>query len=244
LLAGLAEKIERLVFPAVCRHCGDPFREGLSNVLCGSCYASILPDADPRCRLCGTPLPPAAFDGASLLRCRECADRTSPLEEVRCFAAYDGALRLAHHFFKFEGMSSLGPVLGRSMASIVPAEWIRWRFVLVPVPLSPDRMRERGYNPAQILAREVSLAIRIPLRETLVKIGPRKPQMELGRSERRRSPRGAFHLGAGESVPPRAVLVDDVTTTGATLEECARVLREAGCEEVRALLLGRTPAWQ
>lgn len=241
MLSLIPRKIDRLLFPALCRHCGASFRDGLSNILCRSCLDSVVPDHDPRCRRCGLPFPPGAFEGSENLRCLDCGDLESPLDEVRSFSTYEGAIRLAHHFFKFEGMPGLAGDLAGRMARALPRDGSWGGSVLVPVPLSPERERERGYNPALLLAREVSRIAALPVLEALVKVRSTRPQMKLDRSERRTNPRGAYAIRDGEDVPDRIVLVDDVMTTGSTLEECARVLRNKGCVSVRALLLGRTP---
>jgi competence protein ComFC len=240
MMFSLTKKLDRLLFPCICRHCGGTFRNGLSNVLCKDCFDSITPDSDPRCCLCGLPLPPAAFEGAAFMRCKDCRDRNSPLDGVRAFAPYDGALRLAHHFFKFEGMPSLAPILGARMAGLLADEWKGNAGVLVPVPLSPDRERERGYNPSRLLAQEILRLTGLAVAEGLVKIRSTEPQMKLDRKERLQSPRGAYALKKGFVPPANVVLVDDVVTTGATLEECARMLKKGGASEVKAVLLGRT----
>jgi ComF family protein len=174
------------------------------------------------------------------MRCKECEDRESPLDGLRAFSTYDGALRLAHHYFKFEGMPSLAPVLGARMAGSLMDGWKGTGAVLVPVPLSSDRERERGYNPSRLLAQEVSRTTGIPVAELLVKVRSTKPQMKLDRKERLKSPRGAYALKEGLNPTGNIVLVDDVMTTGATLEECARVLKKGGAASVKAIVLGRT----
>ncbi len=235
----LFRKIDGLLFPRRCRHCGGVFQEGLSNILCQSCFDLIEPDGDPRCEGCGLPLSPGSFEGSRELRCAECADRPEILRMVRAYAAYEGSLRLAHHAFKFEGMASLASVLGRCLALAVPEDWKGEGTCLVPVPLSPDRERERGYHPARLLAAEVSIRTGMPWADLLRKIRPTPPQMKLPREERRRNLKGAFSL-RGVLPDARILLVDDVVTTGSTLEECARVLKKSGAVEIGAVVLGRT----
>jgi ComF family protein len=118
-----------------------------------------------------------------------------------------------------------------------------WRDVeaLVPVPMSPERERERGYNPAALLANGLSSKTQIRTKPLLRKTRPTRPQMSLSREERSRNPRGAYQVAEGTILPAKIILVDDVFTTGSTLEECAKVLKKAGAGWVGALVFGRTP---
>lgn len=230
-----------VIFPKTCGCCGDSFKEGLSNVLCRPCFDSIQPYEDPVCGHCGIALPAGAFEDAAQFRCRDCGEVPYFLDKVRAFGPYAGALRISHHAFKFEGMESLKGDIAAKMVHAAPADFWEGVAALVPVPLSPERERERGYNPAFLLAQELSLKAGIPLRQLLVKSRSTKPQMSLSRKERFRNPRGAYQRAQGEPALPKVLLVDDVFTTGATLEECAEVLKKGGDGWVGALVFGRTP---
>ena len=137
-----------VLFPKVCDFCGQNFEDGLSNTLCSHCFQSILPFKEPVCSHCGESLHSGAFEGASILRCSDCGDGEYFLDQVWAYGKYEGALRIAHHCFKFEGMESLGSYLGDRIAFWVPEGFAEGGGVLCPVPLSPERERERGYNPA------------------------------------------------------------------------------------------------
>ncbi len=230
-----------LFFPKKCEHCGEFFDIGLSNILCRSCFETMESYEDPLCEHCGISLPVRAFEGAVLIRCKDCGDEPYFLDRVRAFGPYDGALRTTHHGFKFEGMESLKTEIARRMVRpVIPSFWDGVE-VLIPVPLSPERERERGYNPAALLADEISVQTRIPMRPILQKIKSTIPQMSLHRAERLKNPKGAYNALEQSSSIKKAILVDDVFTTGATLEECARVLKKAGIVWVGALVFGRTP---
>ena len=235
--------IRDLLFPKICQRCGEGFGEGLSNILCGACFDSISVYEDPLCGHCGISLPARAFEDARLLRCRDCGDEDYFLDQVRAVGPYEGALRIAHHGFKFEGMEALKLDLARKMVSFsIPAFWEGVE-ALAPVPLSAERERERGYNPAALLAVEISRVTRIPFKPMLRKIKSTQPQMSLKREERLKNPKGAYQLGGQGAVPLKVVLVDDVFTTGATLEECAKVLKKAGVSWVGGIVCGRTPRY-
>ncbi len=235
------EPLLSAIFPKNCGCCGDSFKEGLSNVLCRPCFDSIQPYGDPVCRHCGIPLPAGAFEDAAQVRCRDCGDGPYFLDKVRAFGPYAGALRISHHAFKFEGMESLKGDIAAKMVQAAPPDFWEGVEALAPVPLSPERERERGYNPALLLAQELSLKVGIPLRRLLFKGRSTKPQMSLSRKERLQNPRGAYQRARGEPSLQSVLLVDDVFTTGATLEECAKVLKKGGAGWVGALVFGRTP---
>jgi ComF family protein len=151
---------------------------------------------------------------------------------------------MAHHGFKFEGMERLACDLAKKMMDCtIPGFWEGVE-AIVPVPLSAERQRERGYNPAELLACEISKASQIPLKNILGKVFSTQPQMSLKREERLKNPQGAYKVLEKTVVPSKLVLVDDVFTTGATLEECARVLKNSGISWVGAIVFGRTPRHQ
>jgi ComF family protein len=231
-----------LLFPKICRYCGDPFQKGLSNVLCRVCFERTQPYEDPVCDHCGVSLPVDGFEGAVRIRCRDCKEETYFLDRVRAFGVYEGPLRIAHRAFKFEGMDRLRVDVAEQLLRSIPASFWEGVEVLVPVPLSPERERERGYNPAVLLAQELSNKTKIPIDLFLRKIRSTVPQMSLSREKRIHNPKGAY-----KSVSTRpfskVVLVDDVFTTGATLEECARAIKQTGVSWVGAVVFGRTPRY-
>ncbi len=230
-----------ILFPKDCQHCGDNFKAGLSNILCLKCFNSLKPYEDPVCDHCGASLPIRAFEDSAIYRCRDCGDEPYYLDQVRAFGVYEGALRIAHHSFKFEGMENFkSEIVGKMMGNTPETFWSGVE-ALVPIPQSPEKERERGYNPAVLLGEELSKATRISLVNLVEKINPTQPQMSLTREERFKNPKGAYQVGEGVTLPRKLVLVDDVFTTGSTLEECARVLKKAGVEWVGAIVFGRTP---
>ena len=240
LITLFTQGLTDLFFPKICQRCGERFEEGLSNILCGACFAAGSFYEDPVCDHCGVSLAPGAFEDAALLRCRDCGDENYYLDKVRALGPYEGAMRIAHHGFKFEGMESLkGPLAHKMVSTFPPAFWVGVE-ALVPVPLSAERERERGYNPAELLATEISQDVQIPLRLLLRKTKSTRPQMSLTREERLKNPKGTYQFQLQGSLPSKAVMVDDVFTTGATLEECARVLKKGGVHWVGAIVIGRT----
>jgi competence protein ComFC len=192
----------------------------------------------PRCVVCREP-GPERF-------CRECragivpaaslVSAGSSLDGRACVGAYEGPLRDAVIRLKFEDRRALAQDLGRLLAQCLE-EWREtWQpDALVPVPIHPQRRRERGYNQAELLAAAMSERCGLPVREALERAKNTLPQVGLGGKERRENIRGAFKPRMGAAPGRRPVLIDDVETSRSTLEEAARSLRAAGAHTVFAL---------
>ena len=140
------------------------------------------------------------------------------------------------HSLKYERRRSIGPPLGALMRER-GHELLRGAEVVVPVPLHPRRQYERGFNQAEDLARQLGP----PVVSLLARISNTRSQIELPKDQRQQNVKDAFGFrpAAIGAIPTVAVLIDDVATTGATLESCARVLKSAGVKEVRALTAAR-----
>ena len=159
---------------------------------------------------------------------------------ARALAAFEGSLQVAIHRWKYEGKTHLTPFFSEWMADGLSRYWEPNSLdLLIPVPLHSQRLRERGFNQALLLTKELSYRTGIPYLKTILKKKkPTLPQVNLSGVEREKGLRGAFHVaekGAllGKSVP----LVDDVYTTGATVNECSKVLVKGGAEKVDVLTL-------
>ncbi|MDP9265194.1 MAG: ComF family protein [Chloroflexota bacterium] len=186
----------------------------------------------PRCAGCG-----AAGDWF----CHECRDllepataALTPAVRVRGAGAYEGPLRLAIHRLKYAGERGLAAELGDLVGRLVAADLARGRplDVLVAVPLHPARAASRGYDQAVLLTRRASELVGLPWRPALHRIRSGRPQVELGRRERIENLRGAFVAEADALRGLRVGLLDDVSTTGATLRAAAAAVRAAGARTV------------
>jgi ComF family protein len=241
-LAGVSDAFVSVFFPAGCRIC-DRLLTGASRVpVCGDCLSSFAPLPGIACEICGRPLPGFARNAGETLLCRACQDKTYAFDRARSFAMYEGTLVEAILLLKFEQMEPLGAWFAARLAEVVNAEGNAMAAdVVVPVPLHRQRERERGYNQAALLSRPLAKRLRLPHKAVLLMRTRARPDKRiLSLEERWESVRGAFATRPGSQVDNlRVLLVDDVLTTGATLDACARALRDAGAKSVLGLTVAR-----
>ena len=216
-----------LLLPPRCGGC-----RAIGTWMCARCTARIRRLDEPLCRRCGAEVPSARADCG-------CRARLKDLSRLRSAAAYEGPLETAIHRFKYQGWRRLATPLGTLIAERVAVEGVAAAFV-VSVPLHRDRLRQRGFNQAELLARELRKRTGLPAPGgRLVRVRPTPPQVGHDRRWRLENVRGAF-AWEGEPLQGRAMLVvDDVATTGATLEACASALRAAGSGSVTGVSVAR-----
>lgn len=159
---------------------------------------------------------------------------------ARALGSYEGSLREAIHRWKYQGKTYLTPFLGEWMEEGLRRYWDPEALdLLIPVPLHIERLRDRGFNQALLLVKELSRRTGIPYPlKVLQKRIPTVPQVHLSGAEREKGVRGVFHVKRREKITGKSVLlVDDVYTTGATINECSKVLIAGGAERVDVLTL-------
>jgi ComF family protein len=216
-----------LLYPPRCALC-----EKHGSFLCEACSEALPRAEGRRCDVCWLPLTGPA--------CRSCAEHPTALTRLRSVYRYEGGVRTLVHAFKFRGQSSLGKPLAAELTRCYADHGLE-ADVIVPVPLAVARRRGRGYNQASLLAREVSRQTGLPAAEALRRRGSATTQAQSASAEeRRRNVVGAFVVARpGEVAGRRVLLIDDVATTGATLNACAVELLNAGAAEVAGLTLAR-----
>jgi len=241
-MAEAGDALVSLFFPAGCRIC-DRLLTGASRVpICEECLASFVAMPKNICEICGRPLAAFAGNDGEALLCPACGNKTYAFERARSLAVYDGALVQAILLLKFEQIEPLGAWFAGRLAELVNAEGSKLLAdVVVPVPLHRQRERERGYNQAALLSKPLAKRLRLPHKAVLLMRTRARPDKRiLTLEERWESVRGAFATRPGSQVDNlRVLLVDDVLTTGATLDACARALREAGAKSVIGLTVAR-----
>jgi ComF family protein len=242
LLAEVSDAIVSVFFPAGCRICEALLTSASRIPICAGCLASFARVPGILCEICGRPLPGLARNEGEPLLCPVCQGRTYAFEKARSFALYEGTVVRAILLLKFEQIEPLGAWFAERLAELVNTEGNAVAAdVVVPVPLHRERQRERGYNQAALLSKPLAKKLRLPHKAVLLMRTRARPDKQiLSLEERWESVRGAFATRQGSQVDNlRVLLVDDVLTTGATLDACARALREAGAKSVIGLTVAR-----
>jgi ComF family protein len=226
----LFDRLLDLVFPPRCASC-----QQTGTWLCDACREQITPIRPPICSRCGRPLTRPVSDVVSL--CLACRHAPPTLDGIRSVAFFEGPLRLAIHRFKYRNGQPLAEPLGQLLADYLnqnhlPAD------VIVPVPLHPNRLHERGYNQSALLARHLGRVTGLLVVEgCLRRVKATAPQIDLTAAQRRENVAGAFDCIDDRLAGRHVLLIDDVYTTGATLEACAAAVRAHGARSVWALTL-------
>lgn len=230
-----ADALLAVLLAPACAGCHAPLDAPTRGPVCDACWGRVVPLTAPVCETCAEPLPSWRAISTGLRRCPRCRRGRTAISKARSIGAYEGALRDIVHALKYEGRRSLAAPLAARMRA-QGAEVLAGADVAVPVPLHRSRLRRRGFNQAEDLARQLGL----PWRRALRRVRSTRSQTDLPAARRHANVRGAFAVRRRASVRGCCVvLVDDVSTTGATLEACAAVLLEAGAREVRALTAAR-----
>ena len=222
-----------LLLPPRCHICRTTIT-GIGPLhLCADCQARLPGINAPVCTVCGIP-----FDGAGTDHpCGRCMAAPPPYAAARAAFRFEGSCRDLIHAFKYTHKSHLRRPLGLLMARALQPFVDEFQpELLLPVPLHRSRLRQRGFNQAVLLGEILAQQWQLPLlRQGLVRIRPTTPQVELTHDQRMTNLQGAFTVRDASTLAGRRImLVDDVFTTGSTLSECAKVLRQAGAGDVIA----------
>ena len=217
-----------LLFPPRCVHCSAG-----GSLFCKSCVedSPLLPDS-ATCRRCALPAPGDT--------CETCFTNPPALDRAMAVFAFDSAIRDAVTAFKYNDIRSLAPVLGTFMADRLPARAAQDLDFVVPVPMAPARLRSRGYNQSELLARTICAITGLQIGSDIVfRSSGLAPQARATSLEQRaENVKNAFTVNRDLS-GLRILLIDDVMTTGSTLNSCAGALKQAGAAWAGALVLAR-----
>jgi competence protein ComFC len=233
--ARLVDPLLAVVFPSACPSCGAALAHPTRGPLCDGCWSALPRHRGALCR-CGIPVP------AGLLACGRCRRGLQSFSAGASLGPYEGSLKTVIHEFKYRSRRRVAARLAQELLATEPVQAVlEGGEVLVPVPLHPARRRERGFNQAELLAEEVGERTGLPVAGcALVRRKDTAPQAGLSAAERRSNVAGAFAVRRRAQIADRVVIVvDDVLTTGATAQACARALRDAGAAEVRFLAAAR-----
>lgn len=229
---------KNLFLPTFCLQCNRRLLTEENGYFCPACWEASERIARPFCNRCGKPYAQRlGFDAPEEFPCADCREaKETPYGRIYAAAAYDDAVAEAVKRFKFSERRRLAAPLAALMAEFADREIDTKRYTdLVPVPLHPVRLRDRGFNQAQLLAEAIGPTFpNAVLNTNLRRIRPTRVQSRIqDQAERRRNVRGAFAVDPDRNFDGRVVLlIDDVVTTGGTVAECARALKRAGAESV------------
>ncbi len=232
LLTQIKKAVLDILFPPVCAVCG---REA-ETFLCGDCFLSIERNSALHCPLC---------HGRIIDLKHLCHPQS--LFILGSAGSYDNTvLQKAIHAFKYQNAKVLAEPLSALLIDYLNSLTKNWDldisdFIIVPIPLHPRRLKERGFNQSLLLANAIGSFLNLPVVEALRRTKNNKPQVDVkGRLERLKNIADAFSTAAPEAVAKRNILlIDDVFTSGATMTEAARVLKTAGAQKIIALVLAK-----
>ena len=234
MLGTLAQKFSQsldLLFPPRCVQCN-----AANSWLCPKCLGNIHYITGPVCRQCGTPTP-----AHKLLSCQQCLN--NPLQHIdgiRATAYFENnPIRFAIHALKYQNNKAVAGTLAELLANTC-RQYHLAADVIIPVPLHPSRLKERGYNQSQLLAAHLGRLLNVPVNTvTLQRIRKTKSQMKLGAGERHENVSGAFACKDKTMQNLGVIIIDDVCTTGSTLDACAAALKASNFSAAWGLTLAK-----
>lgn len=226
-----------LLYPEICPVCMEISNTG-ENGICPSCQNKLKYIETPRCLKCGKQI-----TSEEKQYCHDCAKGRHVFRQGVGVWGYTEEISKSMYAFKYNNQRHFARIYARELYNKCGNIIEGWRAdVLIPIPLHADRMKKRGYNQAQLIANEFGKLINLPTdSEILIRNRKTKPQKELNDKERVKNLENAFKIQKSIVEYKKAILVDDIYTTGTTVDACARLLKDMGVEEVyfAALCIGR-----
>lgn len=228
-----------VILPPICHICHSFIPDAGILHICPACRERLPLVSSPLCSICGIPFAGTGGDH----RCGACLTHPPHFDTARAPFLYEGAIRDLIHSFKYNQLTHLRyPLALLTMEAVDRLMPEHDPHIIVPVPLHISRLRHRGFNQAALLGRVLSRRLSLPmLPDALVRTRPTEPQINLPATERRANVKGAFTAGTPDRIADkRVLLLDDVMTTGSTIDECAKELKKAGAAVVIAATIART----
>ncbi|MGA2367713.1 MAG: ComF family protein [Dehalococcoidia bacterium] len=228
-LKQLRSEVIDLFFPRECLGCGK-----IGGFICNSCAKKLPRIYPPLCQRCGRPETSGRY-------CQECwGKQNNRIDAIRSVFVFEGTIRAAIHELKYRNLRAISAILGEYMATYYRDNGLKGD-CLLPVPLHEKRIRERGYNQSELLAKEIAKHIGVPVKGQLVmRVRNNMPQARTSSAEERRvNMENVFSCQGLEVAGQDIIVVDDVCTSGNTLEACATVLKAAGAKSVIGFTLAR-----
>jgi len=235
-IASLTKNFINLIYPLHCASCRKPLDPENDSSICGHCIGLIKPNPSPYCIYCGRSVDMAGC------ACDDCLENKPAFSRALSACLYDGKLKELILQFKYKGKMALSGDLSGLISDFLysNSDILEGVDMITFVPICRDRMIKRGFNQSKILAKRLSDSYGIPMADCIEKTASTKNQNELSRQERLSNLKGAFRAKSAVNLTGLTILiVDDVMTTGATLNECAIALSKSGAGSVRCITLAR-----
>lgn len=229
------------IFPPLCHICKSFIPDAGALHICHACRGELQMVTSPLCRICGIPFIGAGDDHA----CGKCLGDRPAFDAARAAMIHEGAVRHLLHAFKYENKTHLRRPLAlltmERLGDFISQEQPE---LILPVPLHIERLRKRGFNQAVLLGELLSREWGIPMqRRALLRLRRTEPQVALSAVERRINVKNAFGVAKGASLAGKGILLlDDVFTTGSTVDECARILKNNGAARIIVATVARAAA--
>ncbi len=241
----IKEGFLNFVFPLDCKICKKLIQESKGYSICEGCFKTIELIEQPYCIKCGKPLIPTDFFKQNReILCLDCKIKKYSFEFSRSTGIYDKVLKKCIHLFKYYGEKKLAKALGKLMVDYLlkNGEFENKLDLIIPVPLHKNDLKKRGFNQSILLGKIVGDYFSIPVKESvLVKKKLTPFQVNLSKKEREKNILRAFSVEKPEEIKGKNILIlDDVFTTGSTVEECAKELMKARAKNIFVLTLART----
>ena len=226
-----------LVYPPRCPVCNDIVTAGGGGI-CENCRQKISYVTEPYCMKCGKPI-----ENEENEFCRDCLDKKHSFNEGRSVLVYDEYMSRSIYRFKYNSKKEYARIYGQLISDRLGSKIRSWNAdALLPVPIHKSRMKKRGYNQATLIAREVSKRLNIPVRDNiLIRKTQTKAQKSLGAAERENNLKKAFIVRKNSVKLNTVIVIDDIYTTGSTIDAVSAVLKESGVSNVYfvTLCIGR-----
>jgi len=232
-MTGITDYLLDMVFPRRCPVCDEVLPFG-GKLICDDCERKMVFVREPRCRRCGKTL---ISDRGEY--CADCSGISHSFDRAVSVFVYNDAMQEAVFRFKYRGRQEYADFFAESIKQYLGREILSFGAeALIPVPIHKNRLKKRGFNQAELIAERLGSLIGIPLEKKLVKrVEDTRPQKGLSREERRKNLKRAFKLTRNDVKLCRVIVVDDIYTTGSTVDEMAELLKKAGVSSVYVVTL-------
>lgn len=228
------DKILSVLYPITCPVCGEVLKP--PGMICKGCLDKLSYITEPRCKKCGKQI-----DGMEREYCYDCSHKNHEFKHGIAVFQYNEAIKKSIYRYKYHNKREYSLFYGKEIASLYNGLIQYWNVdAVVPVPLHKAKQRKRGFNQAEVLAKEVAINMNLPMdKHLLIRIKKTIPQKELSHRERKMNIKEAFMINPKRKacVYKKILLIDDIYTTGSTLDECAKVLKKYGVDEVYFITL-------